>query len=52
MSRQTMGHTEVVMLKLHPDMMNHIRAQAAKEYCTNAEIMRRLIIQDMRKGEV
>lgn len=48
MSRKAMGHTETVILKLHPTLKAHVANQAEQEFCTVAEYLRRLIIVDMR----
>ena len=49
MTRPNLGHTQTVILKLHPDLMNHINRIAAEDYCSKAEIVRRMILADMRK---
>lgn len=47
-SRKNLGHTEQLVLKLHPDLKAHVDARAAEEYCSAAEYIRRLVIADMR----
>jgi hypothetical protein len=47
--RRNLGHTETIMVKMHPDMKAHLDVMASREYCTFAEIVRRFIIDDMRK---
>lgn len=50
--RPSMGMTETVILKLHPDLKTHLEQKAKDDYCTLAEYLRRLIIQDMRGDRV
>jgi hypothetical protein len=49
-ARAPLGHTETLSIKIHPDLMAHVTAQAAREYCTQQEYVRRLIIADMRRN--
>jgi hypothetical protein len=45
-SRKDLGHTEAVLLKLHPDLKSWVEARSAVHYCSQAEYIRRLIIAD------
>lgn len=47
-ARAPLGHTEQIMVKLHPDLKAHVETEAARGYCTVAEYVRQLIITDMR----
>jgi len=47
--RKPLGHTEQLALKLHPDLLAWVKERAADEYCTDQEIVRRLILEDMRR---
>jgi hypothetical protein len=49
MPRKDLGHTETVLLKMHPALKTHVEQAAGREYCTVAEYLRRLVIADMRK---
>jgi hypothetical protein len=44
--RRALGHTEAMGLKLHPDLMDHLRKQAEANYVSEAEYVRQLIIAD------
>lgn len=46
--KQVMGHTQIITLKVHPDLDAHVKKRAVEEYCTYQEYVRRLIIADMR----
>ena len=48
MTRRNLGHTQTLTLKLHPDLMAWLNAEAAANYCTAAEVVRRLIISAAR----
>lgn len=45
-ARKDLGHTESVMLKLHPDLKTWVEERAEENYCTQSEYIRRLIIAD------
>jgi len=47
-ARADLGHTEMVGLKLHPDLMAHVKARAAENYQSASEYLRGLIVADMR----
>lgn len=46
--RRDLGHSESLMLKMHPDLKSWVDAQAQADYTTSAEYIRRLIIADKR----
>lgn len=50
-ARRDLGHTEIIMVKLHPDLKAHIDRQAGANYCSTSEYVRRLIVADMRATE-
>ena len=50
-SRKNLGHTDVMGLKLHPDLSAHIRTRAEATYCSNQEYLRKLIVADMERSE-
>lgn len=45
-ARRDLGHTELVTLKVHPDLMTHLQWQADRHYCSEAEFIRQLIVAD------
>lgn len=47
--RKDLGHSEQLMLKIHPDLKDHLEEQSARNYVTVAEYIRQLVIADMRK---
>jgi predicted HicB family RNase H-like nuclease len=49
-NRRALGFTESFMLKIHPDMAEHIKARAEQEYISTSEYVRRLIVEDMRRS--
>lgn len=46
--RPSLGHTQQMMLKLHPDLLAHVRQQAEASYQSPAEYIRQLILTDMK----
>ena len=44
------SHNTTLLVSMHPDLKNHIRAGAERDYITMAEVIRKLIIADMRKN--
>ena len=44
------SHNKTILVSLHPDLKAHIRAEAARDYISMAEVIRKLIIADMRKN--
>ena len=51
LARAPLGHTETIMVKLHPDLKAHLETSAAAGYCTVAEYVRQLIVADMRSTQ-
>lgn len=47
--RKDLGHTGVMMLKLHPDLKSYIEQAAKDNYCSAAEYIRRLIVTDKKE---
>ena len=47
--RKDLGHTGVMMLKLHPDLKKHVEDMARDNYCSAAEYIRRLIVTDKKE---
>jgi hypothetical protein len=47
-ARKSLGHSEAVLIKLHPDLKAHIEQQAEANYCSTSEYVRRLIILDIQ----
>ena len=45
-ARAALGHTEAIMLKLHPELKRWVDARAAERYCSQAEYVRQLIVAD------
>jgi hypothetical protein len=50
-SRDGLGHSETLSIKLHPDLMAFILQQAKADYTSPPEFVRRLIIAAMRAEE-
>lgn len=46
--RPSLGHSEQILLKLHPDLLAYARQRAEASYVTVAEYLRQLIIADMK----
>lgn len=49
--RADLGDSETVALKLHPDLMAWVAAEAARSYCSKQEVIRRLIVQARLKDQ-
>lgn len=47
-SRREGPDSNVIGIKLHPDMREHVERQCADQYCTISEYIRRLVLADMR----
>lgn len=50
-ARPSLGFTETVAVKLHPDLATWVKGRAAADYCTQQEVMRRLIVDAMRREQ-
>lgn len=48
--RPSMGFSEQIALKLHPDMLAFVQREADMNYQTAAEYIRSLIVAKMREG--
>jgi hypothetical protein len=46
--RRDLQHTHSMILKLHPDLWQHVDTMSQGSYCTAAEYVRRLIVSDMQ----
>lgn len=46
-----LGHTEQLLIKLHPDLLAYLRERAAARHQTPAEYIRQMIVSEMLRGE-
>lgn len=40
-------HSELVAIKMHPDLHAHLKRRSEEEYATVADYVRRLVLKDM-----
>ena len=47
-ARRDLGMTKTLAVRLHPDLMAWVKARAAADYCTDQDVIRRLVVEAMR----
>jgi len=52
LARKDLGHTEYVQIKMHPELLAHVRDQSVASFCSVAEYIRQLIVADKRRKEL
>jgi hypothetical protein len=50
-ARKSLGHSEQLAVKLHPELAAHVRQRAAANYQSPSEYIRSLIVADKRSDE-
>ena len=51
LARKDLGHTTSIMVKLHPELKAYVERSAAEAYCTVAQYVRQLIVDDKRRND-
>lgn len=51
-ARKPLGHTKVMQIKLHPDLLAFVGVEDDKRYQSQAEFIRSLIVAEKRRLEL
>lgn len=49
-ARVNLGHTKMLGVKLHPDLLAYVAGRASENFCSQPEYVRRLILADMERA--
>lgn len=51
-ARKKLGHSETILVKIHPDLLDFVRSESEARYQSQAEFIRSLIIAAKRSVEI